>query len=191
MKIILSLIVVLGSIFAPKPETANVNLLVVGPQDQLACELDHVQNIVLAAGKTITIGNTQDISQIPEGNWDRVIVLGSLDKAAVSNLKKSVEKKAVIFTIQNDIKNDKARGGIELLPFDSLKKNMEAFTRDGDLFDGPVGCYARACCIYEIIYDVKVFGSRYHAGLTEENLRNAQLCADAAVKKPGKVKLQK
>lgn len=85
---------------------------------------------------------------------------------------------------------------LAVIPCGSAIQNFRSFTKsDNATRDGfhlsNAGRYTASCTWYEVLFDDIVFGSRYAPeGLDVDTIRAAQWSADAAVRKPYKVKLK-
>lgn len=200
MRILFTVLAFLGLFAGPEP-IESVNLVVVGESLRANETLAQLQNIVATAGKTLNVEFAADADNLPEGEWDAVIFSqkdADALKSAVKSAKAAYGKKIPVYLAQTDMAASKKLAGscgMKILPdacayanLDVICKDEFVALREGNLT--PVGCYTRACVWYEILYNTKIFGSRYGAGLKEEDRRCAQLSADAAVKKPYKVCLK-
>lgn len=85
---------------------------------------------------------------------------------------------------------------LTIIPGGTTIQNLRSFlkndnqTRDGYHLNN-FGQYAVACAWYEILFEDKVFGSRYAPrNMKEDDIRAAQWAADYAVKRPYKVCLK-
>ena len=200
MKFFLTVLTFLGLFSGPKP-VESVNLLVVGESVRADETVAQLQTIVAYAGKTITVGFAADAANLPEGEWDAV-VFSQRDaeslKPAVKAVKAAYGKKTAIYLAQTDIETSKkvASGlGMKILPDACAYGNLGKICKDyyAAAWEGvltPQGVYTRACVWYEVLFNAKVFGSRYNGGIKDEERRCAQLSADAAVKKPYKICLK-
>ena len=199
MRILFVVMAFLGLFKGPQP-VESVNLLIVGEAVCGDAEMDHLQKIASAAGKTLVMGFAEDVSALPEGSWDAV-VFSQRDSSLRQNVKAvrgSLGNRIAVYMAQTDMETSrKAAGscGAKVLPDACAYGNLGKICKDefAAMTEGnltPVGCYTRACVWYEALFNTKVFGSRYGGSIKDEDRRCAQLSADAAIKKPFKICLK-
>lgn len=197
MNVLFSLLVFLNIFPGPK-QIDSVKLLAVGPEFGEDAVTFYLDGLTESAGKTLEITYCDRIEDA-NGNWDTVL-LSQTDSANVAALtakaKATFGKKTRVLLYQTNIFTSKklSKKADGIVPVDCAFRNLNSFTADSTaaVDNGRIstlGCYTAACVLFETLFNCKVFGSRYSAMLGSEDRRAAQLCADAAVKKPFKIKL--
>lgn len=197
MNVLFSLLVFLSFLPGPK-QIDSVKLLAVGPEFGEDAVTFYLDGLTESAGKTLEITYCNTLEEA-SGSWDAVL-LSQTDSANVAALaakaKASFGRKTKVLLYQTNMftskKLSKKTDGI--VPVDCAFRNLNSFTADSTaaVDNGRVstlGCYTAACVLFETLFNCKVFGSRYSAMLDSEDRRAAQLSADAAVRKPFKIKL--